>query len=339
MASKSRSKRNPLKIITILVVILGAIILISFFKSNDYKNQGDYLIKNGRVGEAIISYTQAQRIFPFRQDIQNSISGAKLILQSDLDYGKISDIDFAEIQTIPSTNLSLLKKLLPNEVFVPILMYHHIEVNPKPEDPIWASLFVTPEQLDSQLLYFKSNGYNTISLDDLYQSLTSNTLLPKNPIVLTFDDGYKSFYQNAYPLLKKYKMKATEFVITQVETAPAYLSWDEIIEMDKSGLIEFGAHTRHHPNLPDLTENSAIDEIVGSKKDIEEHINKPVKWFAYPYGGYNNSIIDKVQKSGFVGAVSTIYGAGQSKDKLYLEPRIAVDGRFKLIDLIAHISQ
>src|SRR5205823_416252 len=121
--------------------------------------------------------------------------------------------------------------------------------------------------------------------------------------------------------------------------APAYLTWDEIVEMDKSGLIEFGAHTRHHANLPDLSQAAMVDEVEGSKKDLEEHLNKPILWFAYPYGGYNNLVMAEVQKSGFVGAVSTIYGAGQSKDKLFLEPRIMVDGRYSLADLVAHIGK
>lgn len=331
-------KRRSLRLLCIFVIFLGGVVIsVAYLVSNNLKTEADQLVKEGQVGEAITLYDKAHSIFPLRQDIVSDLRGAKLIMQSDLDYGRISDIDYAEVQAVPP--LTALPSLLPNEIFVPILMYHHIEVNPRPKDPIWASLFVTPEQLDSQLKYFSTNGYNIISLDELHQALVDNKSLPEKSIVLTFDDGYKSFYTNAFPLLKKYNLKATEFVITQVETAPAYFSWDEISQMDKSGLIQFGAHTRHHPNLPGLSQSAIVNEIMGSKNDLEQHLKKPITWFAYPYGSYNNFIVQTVRNSGFVGAVSTVYGAGQSRDKLFLEPRIMVDGRYTLFELIDRIKK
>ncbi len=261
----------------------------------------------------------------------------QLVSQSNLDYGQISDVNFAEVQVIPSLNS--LPTLKPNELFVPILMYHHIDVNPRPTDPLWASLFVTPGQLDAQIQYLKTNGYSVVTLDDLYDAMINGKTLPKKAIVLTFDDGYRSFYDNAYQILKKYNVKATEFVITDVQTAPAYLTWDEIIEMDKSGLVQFGAHTRHHPFLTKLSQTAEVDEIFGSKNDLEAHLNKAITWFAYPYGDYNASVLQITKNAGFKGAVSTVYGAGQSSEKLYFLPRIMVDGRYNMSEFVARISE
>ena len=326
--------------VIMLLVILGLGITFSkYHQSSDLKKQADLLMEQGKTQEAIIMYEQARGVFPWRQDVVNDLEGAQLVLQSDLDYGQIYQIG-AETQILPPLSiLPSINKLQPNEIFVPILMYHHIRVNPRPGSPVWASLNLTPDQLNSQLQYLTSHGYQTISLDELYLALTKNTPLPSLPIVLTFDDGYRTFYDSVFPLLKKYKVKAVEFVITQVEGAPAYLTWDQIMEIDASGLVQWGAHTRHHPNLPDLSTAAITNEIKGSKADLELHLKKPITWFAYPYGSYNNFIVQTVQDSGFVGAVSTIYGAAQSKDKLYLAPRIMVDGRFSLAEFIARIQK
>ncbi len=325
------------RVLFFFIILSVGILLFGYNQSTNFKNQGDLLVKQGRVGEAIILYNKARSIFPLRSDVTDNLEAANLILQSDLTYETISDLDFAEVQIAP--DLPAIGALQPNEVFVPILMYHHIDVNPKPEDPVWASLFVTSDQLNSQLEYLTAHGYTSITLDELYAALNNKATLPKQPIVLTFDDGYRTFYTNAYPLLKKYNVKATEFVITQVEGAPAYLTWDQILEMDKSGLVRFGAHTRHHPNLPDLSQTSIINEVQGSKSDLEDHLKKEITWFAYPYGGYTNSVVEVVRNAGFKGAVSTIYGAGQSSSKLYIEPRIMVDGRYSLANFIARIQK
>src|SRR5258708_31668204 len=178
-------------------------------------------------------------------------------------------------------------------------MYHQIRVNPNPSDPVLAALSVTPQQLEQQLAYFKNHNFQTITLDELSDALDGKISLPINPIILSFDDGYRNFYENAFPLLKKYNSKAVQFVITGVADNKPYLTWNEITEMDKSGLVEFGAHTRHHPNLPDIPRATIVDEIKGSKLDLEQHLKKRVNWFAYPYGSYSEFIMQTVRDAGF----------------------------------------
>ncbi len=335
MKLRMRHKKNFF-FLAILFLLVCALSGWQFLRSNQVKKQADNLIKYGEAPEAIALYKEAQRLFPLRWDIAADIAGAELILKSNQDYDQITD--FSEFQEAPPlTNLppTVLKS---NQLFVPILMYHHIRVNPRPGDPIWAALNVTPNQLEEQFAYLTTHNYHPVTLDDLTTALDGKTVLPNNPIILTFDDGYRNFYENAFPLLKKYQVKATEFIITQVLNIPAYLTWNQIGEMDKSGLVYFGAHTRHHPNLPDLSQTTIIDEIKGSKADLEQHLKKPINWFAYPYGSYSNFIIQTVQAAGFTGAASTIYGPIQSKDTLYLAPRIMVDGRFSLDNIVKRIQ-
>lgn len=316
-----------------ILIFIGSYLYI---QSNNSKEQADHLLLSGRPAEAIELYKKAQDIFPFRS-LKEDIAGAQLVLASKSDYDSISD--FAEIQIPPPLANLPSTKLAPNELFVPILMYHHIEINPRPNDTVYAALYVSPDQLNQQLSYLSTHNFHTITLDELLNALNGRKILPPNPIILTFDDGYQSFYDSAYPLLKKYNMKAVQFVITQVEGAPAYLSWSEIVEMDKSGFVEIAAHTRHHPNLPDLSQSAIIDEILGSKYDLEQHVHHTINWFAYPYGSYNQFIIQTLKNAGFKGAVSTIYGTNQSEDNLYLLPRIMVDGRFSLDNITKRIQK
>src|SRR5262245_45871507 len=97
---------------------------------------------------------------------------------------------------------------------VPILMYHYISASPSATDRIRYGLSVPPEMFEAQLRLLSNHGYNTITLRELYEYLAIGTALPDNPIVLTFDDGYVDNYTNAFPLLQKYGMRGTFFILT-----------------------------------------------------------------------------------------------------------------------------
>jgi len=95
--------------------------------------------------------------------------------------------------------------------------------------------------LNNRLSYIASQGYTTITYDTLYAGLKGQTKLPAKPIILTFDDGYIDFYVNAFPILRKYNLNATEFIPTGLIDTAYYLHWEQIKEMDKSGLISFSS--------------------------------------------------------------------------------------------------
>lgn len=318
-------KKNPYLVILFCIILVFVGFL--FFKSEEYLQIGDKFRDEGRIDSAIATYERAKAFFPLRWDINSKIDGAKLILASFEDINGISGF-VAEFQDQPPISEITREPLKPGQIFVPILMYHHIGVNPKPDNTVWAALFVTTPELDSQFNYLLKNGYHVISLKELYGALTAGTKLPDNPVVLTFDDGYRSFYENAFPLLKKYHLKATEFVITRGVGALAYLTWDQIVEMDRSGLVEIGAHTEHHPSLTGISAASAIEEIKGSKLDLESRLGKKIEFFAYPYGDFNDSVVADVRNAGYLAAVSTIYSVNQDKDHLFIMSRIMVNGRY-----------
>lgn len=339
-------------ILLILVVVAIAIVgfsaygIVRFRESSKDLKLGDQAINLGHIEDATIFYEKARNAFPLRPAVSKNLDAIRLVSEVDTLGGERNKMP--NKLSIPSTKKLRKTPLMPSlsptntpshiasiaaipvsNIYVPILMYHHIRINPRPRDRVWAALNVSPENLDAQLHYLSLKDYHTITLDELHQALSNNKfILPPNPIILTFDDGYRSFYTDAYPLLKKYNMKAINFIITEVVGAGAYLTWDQIQEMDKYGTITFGAHTRHHPNLSNLSAYLRIDEIKGSKTDLEKKLHKPINWFAYPYGSYNQQIVDEVTNAGFLGAVSTNYGAIQTNDTAFVIPRIMVDGRY-----------
>lgn len=214
------------------------------------------------------------------------------------------------------------------QVTVPILTYHYIGNNPNPEDKLRYSLSVTPDNFDSQMQYLSQNGYTTITLDTLYASLKGDFPLPPKPIILTFDDGYMDFYLNAYPILKKYNLSATSFIPAGLINQGYYLNWDQIKEMDKSGLIKFEAHTIYHSDLTALDDNQIKYELLESKKILETNLGKPVNFMAYPYGVSDARVWQKTKEAGYLGSVGTWYGNIVSEGVIYDMPRIKIDGLY-----------
>ncbi|MEG1363718.1 MAG: polysaccharide deacetylase family protein, partial [Clostridia bacterium] len=149
---------------------------------------------------------------------------------------------------------------------------------------------------EEQLKYIKSNDYDAIIFDDLDKLYKFN-----KPIMLTFDDGFEDFYYNAYPLLKKYNIRATLFVISNFLTQKGYVDIDMLKEMRDSNLVDIQCHSITHPRLSKIKLDSAINEIVDSKKIFIEKLNKNMNVFCYPYGDSNKAVRDIVSKNYFYG--------------------------------------
>jgi peptidoglycan/xylan/chitin deacetylase (PgdA/CDA1 family) len=203
---------------------------------------------------------------------------------------------------------------LMGAVNVPILMYHKI-----------------PADFEAQLTALKARGYETVSLDAVTQAL-HGAALPAKPVVITFDDGFADQLQAIEPL-KKYGMKATFYIINASERSqwcigagrrrgdplqPAggcgdsYLTWEQVRELDRSGVAEIGAHTMDHANLPSLSLEEARWEIAESKAGLERELGHTVRQFAYPYGAFTAQTAQLVREAGFETAVTTMPGTQQT---------------------------
>jgi peptidoglycan/xylan/chitin deacetylase (PgdA/CDA1 family) len=222
---------------------------------------------------------------------------------------------------------------------VPILMYHYISINPRaPADPLRTRLSVPPSQFAQQLAYLHQAHYTTITLDDLVDALHGRIVLPPNPVILTFDDGYADFFTNAYPLLRRYGDKATIYIITHKVGTPGYLSWKQLHLLAAAPLITIAAHTRTHPDLPALSPQQSWAELAGSKTDLETRLGITVRHLAYPAGHYTTTTLIQAAQIGFVTAVTTEPGMDERLDRLLTLPRVRVNGGAPLADLIAGLE-
>ncbi len=222
-----------------------------------------------------------------------------------------------------------------SNVKVPILMYHYIGNNPNPKDTMRDSLSVTPAKFEQQLTYLSQNGYTPISLDTLYGIFNNQTAAPPKPIVLTFDDGYIDFYTTAYPILKKYNMKAVSFIPTSLMNQGYYMSWAQVKEIASSGLVTFESIALTHTNLASLSGARLLSELKDSKNILQSQTGYPVNFIAYPYGISTVNIQNLTRQVGYVGGLGTWYGKA-SGPGINL-PRIRITGQMDLKDFASRL--
>jgi peptidoglycan/xylan/chitin deacetylase (PgdA/CDA1 family) len=201
-------------------------------------------------------------------------------------------------------------------IHVPILLYHHVAVHQ-------GRWYVSPQKLEDELRYLSENGYHTISMAAYLDAAAHGAALPEKSVVLTFDDGYRDNYDTAFPLLKKYGMTGTFFIVTGLVGYPAYMTWDQIAEMHRAGM-EIGAHTVHHPFLTHLSTPAAFLEIFLSRLALAQHLHTPINVFAYPYNDHNSRIVMLARLAGFEGAVTVARHKGDIAGDPFEIPRITV---------------
>jgi peptidoglycan/xylan/chitin deacetylase (PgdA/CDA1 family) len=221
----------------------------------------------------------------------------------------------------------------PRRLVIPILMYHHIGVPGPGTDAIRRDLSVSPANFEAQLRYLIERGYEPITLESLVLYLQLGRPLPPKPVVLTFDDGFRDNYTNAYPLLKEYGFVGTFFVITGFvdEGRPEYVSWAEIELMHANGM-EIGSHTYTHPSLKGKSFDYIVWQVLGSKEAIEARTQEPVHFLSYPSGQYDQQVIDVLRSAGYWGAVTVEAGSLQSSERPFELKRIRVRGSYNLAD-------
>ena len=212
------------------------------------------------------------------------------------------------------------------ETRVPILMYHHVAVPPENADAIRYDLSVPPDRFEGHLAALAALGYHAVKLSDVYDALTKNTLLPSNPIVFTFDDGYDDVYINALPLLLKYNFTGTFYIPTGLLERPGYMTWGQVLELSKAGM-EIQSHSVSHPSLKAKPVEFLRKELGDSKHALETMLGKPVLFFCYPSGQYDALTIDMLKELGYVSATTTWGGAWQNEALPYEWPRVRIHGQ------------
>jgi len=191
---------------------------------------------------------------------------------------------------------------------IPILMYHYVEYVQDKGDTIRRSLDITPYIFERQIETLVNDGYAFITMSEVGEMFDGKRSVPDKPVVLTFDDGYRDFYTDAYPIIKKYHVKATAYIISGFLGYRNYMRDTEIQKVTAEGLVEIGAHTVHHANLKNAPPEEIQKEVRESKTALETLIGSPVVSFAYPNGSYDDRAIKEVAAAGFTTAVGTKLG-------------------------------
>ncbi len=205
---------------------------------------------------------------------------------------------------------------------IPILTYHSI-------DDSGSVVSTSAQKFREQVRHLSEEGFRVMTVGEVVACLRNDTPVPERAVSIAFDDGYGNVFTDAYPILQEYGFTATVFLITDycgrhsdwpgnlpTLARRPLLSWPQIGEMRQNG-IEFGAHTRTHPDLTLLARPQLVDEISQSKSEIEDRTGSAVKTFAYPYGRHNNEVRAVVQEH-FDGACSTDLGRVGLGSDLYL---------------------
>lgn len=184
---------------------------------------------------------------------------------------------------------------------VPILTYHRFA------DECQSPLCMPTAVFTEQMRYLKENGYHAITPEDLMAFLEYRQPLPKKSVLITIDDGYRSTYDIAYPILRQSGFTAVLFVYTElIDAAPIALTWNQLVEMKRNG-FSVGSHTIYHSDLTQPKEGESraeyaarIDkELLGSKQTLDRRLDQETWILAYPYGNHDQKVVASTQQAGY----------------------------------------
>jgi peptidoglycan/xylan/chitin deacetylase (PgdA/CDA1 family) len=224
----------------------------------------------------------------------------------------------------------------PGAAVAPILMYHVI--NPPPAGAPYPGLYVPRGEFLQQMLALKRAGYHPVTLDDLWANWRHGNRLPSRPIVITFDNGYRSQYTNARPILRS--LHWTAVLNTQLSGLPP--SEGGLTTAQFRGLLtagwELDTQGISHADL--VTEDAAglRYQIDHARTTLQHRFHVPVRWFCYPSGQYDSTVIDAVRAAGFVGSTTVVPGWAGRGDDPYALPRLRVLGGTTGPELLSQIA-
>jgi len=206
---------------------------------------------------------------------------------------------------------------------IPVIAYHSIS-----DDNIGSPLVVSTENFREHMKTLKDKGYTTLTMKQVEEYILNEESIPAKSVLITFDDGYKDNYTNAFPILKEFNMNATIFVIPTYLDGQAYMTPDQVKEMSCYG-IDIQSHTYTHKRLSDLSYEEQFKELELSKKQLSEMIGKEVTMCAYPEGRYNDDTLKAMEKVGYKCAFTIKRGYSDRNDGRFELDRVCVDNTYK----------
>ena len=207
---------------------------------------------------------------------------------------------------------------------IPVITYHRFSSNKN--KVTGSSLYVTQGTFDKQMKWLKSKGYRTINCEEFYLWYKGKIKLPKKTVLITFDDGRNSVAKYALPVLKKYKMKGTCFVIGSktLKNKKGYIKYDRMRDIQEEYPdLEFQSHTyKLHKFFSSKGDYGKVLKDAEKQKEVYGF-----EYLAYPYGRYTNGMIKAYKKSGI--KLAFTYGRNgyaTRKQNIYKIRRIKISG-------------
>jgi peptidoglycan/xylan/chitin deacetylase (PgdA/CDA1 family) len=211
---------------------------------------------------------------------------------------------------------------------IPVLCYHQIR-DWRTNDSKRAKDYIVPaEVFKQQIKMLADSGYHTILPDQLYSYLTQGTPLPTKPVMLTFDDTDLGQYSVGFPEMNKYNFKGVYFIMTVSLNRPNYMSREQVKALSDAGNV-IGSHTWDHHNVKQYKGKDWEIQIDKPTKQLENITGKHVRYFAYPFGLWNEQAIPELKKRNFAAAFQLITKRDE-QDPLYTIRRIIVPGYWSL---------
>lgn len=186
------------------------------------------------------------------------------------------------------------------------------------------SLSVPLADFEQHMKWLQEYGYTSITPEDLYEFIVNGRELPEKPVLITFDDGYKDNYTNAYPIMKKYGFKGTIFVVTGfLGVYDNYLTWEQAKELTDNG-FSIESHTHNHKSMTEASDDDISRELAKSRDTIKEKLGVEADFIAYPTGTYNLHIAELVKEAGYKGAFTIKYDNASRDSNIYAIERVPI---------------
>ena len=224
-----------------------------------------------------------------------------------------------------------------SEPSVSILMYHHVS------DSTPRSTSVSADELREHLSYLQENDFNVIDLEHALAGVRGKRSLPDKAVVLTFDDAYENIFSAGHPIMQEFGMPWTLFVTTDPigERAGRYMSWDQIRQLHNDGVI-IANHSLDHAHMPrrEAGESEAqwrqrmAENILQAEQKILDEVGVSYQLFAFPYGEYDNELLQLIESLGFIGFAQHSGGFGPTSD-LRAIPRFAAAGSYANLNTLS----
>lgn len=226
---------------------------------------------------------------------------------------------------------------------IPILCYHNF--NPT----VPSSMTLTPQRFEEQVKWLKDNRFTIIPLKEAVEYLQGKlATLPAKSVVITADDGWQSVYTYMYPLMRKYNIPVTLFIypntISQGKNA---MTWDELKELQQTGLFDIEGHTYWHPNFkqekkrlsPPAYDRFVKEQLIKSKTILDEKLNTKVTLLAWPFGIYDNYLEQEAANAGYVMAFSIDARAANRSYRSMAQPRFMIVAGQSMKTFIAIVNR